>query len=317
MSDNARWVRAFGSSTDAEWDVVIDKSIAGWQHTGLYAGRLADGETRSLTADSRELVVVPLAGSVGVVSVDEGGTKHEAELAGRPSVFAGPTDVAYLPPGSQTSLTARGAARVAVGYAVTATPRGSREPAAFRHVSAKDVAVELRGAGSASREVRSFATPDVLQAHSIIACEVVTPAGNWSSYPPHKHDTDRPGVETELEEIYYFEVQAERSRPGGSIGGDTEGQAPRGLGYQRVYGTSDRPIDVFAEVRSGDVVLVPHGWHGPSMAAPGYDLYYLNVMAGPGAERAWRICDDPAHAWVRSTWDGQDVAPRLPIGGPR
>ena len=74
------------------------------------------------------------------------------------------------------------------------------------------------------------------------------------------------------------------------------------MGYQRVYGTAERPIDVLAEVRTGDVVLVPHGWHGPAIAAPDADLYYLNVMAGPGAERTWLICDDPAHAWVRETW---------------
>jgi 5-deoxy-glucuronate isomerase len=128
---------------------------------------------------------------------------------------------------------------------------------------------------------------------------VLTPAGNWSSYPPHKHDETRPG-ESELEEIYYFEVAG---GPGGA-----------GMAYQRVYGTAQRPIDVLAEVRSGDVVLVPHGWHGPSMAVPGYDLYYLNVMAGPG-ERAWLICDDPAHAWVRATWTGQPTDPRLPMYG--
>ena len=86
-----------------------------------------------------------------------------------------------------------------------------------------------------------------------------------------------------------------------------------GMAYQRVYGTPERPIDVLAEVRGGDVVLIPHGWHGPSMAAPGHDLYYLNVMAGPSPERAWRICDDPAHAWVRGTWSGQAVDPRLPL----
>jgi 5-deoxy-glucuronate isomerase len=144
---------------------------------------------------------------------------------------------------------------------------------------------------------------------------VVTPAGNWSSYPPHKHDEERPGVETQLEEIYYFEVQHE----GGAAGADgtdgTNGADP--VGYQRVYGTDERPIDVLAEVRSGDVVLVPHGWHGPAMAPPGYDLYYLNVMAGPGQERAWLICDDPAHGWVRDTWSTQQVDPRLPLGGTR
>ena len=102
--------------------------------------------------------------------------------------------------------------------------------------------------------------------------------------------------EAVLEEIYYFEVSGDG-----------------GMAYQRVYGTPERPIDVLAEVRGGDVVLIPHGWHGPSMAAPGHDLYYLNVMAGPSPERAWRICDDPAHAWVRGTWSGQAVDPRLPL----
>ena len=133
--------------------------------------------------------------------------------------------------------------------------------------------------------------PQTLDADRIIACEVITPGGNWSSYPPHKHDEERPG-ESALEEIYYFEVRG-----------------ANGIAYQRVYGS----VDVLAEVRSGDVVLIPHGWHGPSMAVPGYDLYYLNVMAGPGAERAWLICDDPAHSWVRETWPGLAVDPRLPI----
>ena len=88
-------------------------------------------------------------------------------------------------------------------------------------------------------------------------------------------------------------------------------------GYQRIHGPRDRPVNVLAEVRNGDVVLVPHGWHGPAMAAPGYDLYYLNVMAGPGAEREWLISDDPDHAWVRETWASQKVDPRLPFGARR
>ena len=148
-----------------------------------------------------------------------------------------------------------------------------------------DVPVELRGAGTASREVRNFGVPGVLDADSIIACEVVTPAGNWSSYPPHKHDEERPGVESELEEIYYFEVEStERSELDSTLVKQRAEGGP-GMGFVRVYGSSDRPIDVLAEVHSGDVVLVPHGWHGPAMAVPGYDLYYLNVMAGPGPER--------------------------------
>ena len=109
--------------------------------------------------------------------------------------------------------------------------------------------------------------PGVFAADTLIACEVFTPGGNWSSYPPHKHDegTTDPG----------------RDRAGGDL--LLRGRRAAGFGYQRVYASSpERPVDVLAEVRTGDVVLIPHGWHGPSMAAPGYDLYYLNVMAGPG-----------------------------------
>jgi 5-deoxy-glucuronate isomerase len=147
----------------------------------------------------------------------------------------------------------------------------------------------------------------VLNADSIIACEVLTPAGNWSSYPPHKHDEPRPDRESVLEEIYYFEMRAEAGEPGSA----------NAFGYQRVYGARDRPINVLAEVHSGDVVLVPHGWHGPAMAPPGYDMYYLNVLAGPGARREWLVRDDPDHAWVRRTWASQKVDPRLPFGGRR
>lgn len=306
MSDNARWVRPLGATADNGWDVAVDERVEGWHHTALYVGRLADGEDCTFNSLRREAIVVPLAGSVAVTCIDAAGVKHDAEMPGRANVFAGPTDVAYLPAGSETTITARGEARVALAAAVT---RGPNQTRPFRHVAAAEVPVELRGAGQCSREVRNFGIPGVLDADSIIACEVVTPSGNWSSYPPHKHDEERAGVETELEEIYYFEVQADRSQPAPA--------SSEPIGYQRVYGTDERPIDVLAEVRTGDVVLVPHGWHGPAMAAPGYDLYYLNVMAGPGPERAWLICDDPAHGWVRTTWEDQAVDPRLLIGGTR
>jgi 5-deoxy-glucuronate isomerase len=146
--------------------------------------------------------------------------------------------------------------------------------------------------------VNNFATPGSFDADRLIACEVLTPGGNWSSYPPHKHDEDKDD-ESALEEIYYYEVEVGPQGPG--------------MAYQRVYGDAERSIDVLAEVRTGDVVLIPHGWHGPSMAAPGYNLYYLNVMAGPGRERTWLICDDPAHAWVRGSWEDQAIDPRLPL----
>ena len=127
-----------------------------------------------------------------------------------------------------------------------------------------------------------------------LTCEVLTPGGNWSSYPPHKHD-EASEIESVLEEIYYFEV------------------AGGGFGYQRAYGPG---IEILEEVRTGDTVLLPSGYHGPSMAAPGYHLYYLNVMAGPGG-REWLFTDDPAHAWLRARLDEQEMDPRLPMSSAR
>ncbi len=299
------WFLPLGDARRDGCEVVVDDRTEGWQHTGLRVAELAPGSDLTLAAGDWEHVVVPLSGSVVVTATAPDGSEQHVELAGRSSVFAGPTDVAYSPAGSSLVLNAAQPTRVAVCAARVAS--GAPRPA-FRHVEVDEVPVELRGAGQASREVRNFGVPAVLDASSIIACEVVTPAGNWSSYPPHKHDEERAGSETELEEIYYFETRVEAGRDVGTSAADP-------VGYQRVYGTPDRPIEVFAEVRTGDVVLVPHGWHGPSMAAPGYDLYYLNVMAGPGDTRAWLICDDPSHGWVRTTWDGMDVDPRLPFGG--
>jgi 5-deoxy-glucuronate isomerase len=209
-------------------------------------------------------------------------------------VFSGPSDFVYVPRDAEVDITSAEGGRFALPSAVC----GSRLP--FRHQPASAVPVELRGAGAASRQVNNFCIPGAFEAEALIACEVLTPGGNWSSYPPHKHD-EASADESELEEIYYFEVA------------DGPNAVP-GVAYQRVYGHPGKEIDVLAEVRSGDVVLIPFGWHGPSMAVPGYDLYYLNVMAGPGDERAWRICDDPAHGWVRDTWADQELDPRLPFG---
>ncbi len=312
----SRWVLPRGSAGSADWEAVVDDSIDGWSHTGLYAGPLRAGDRRTLATGSREVVVVPLAGPVRVQCTDATGATHTAELTGRASVFAGPTDVAYVPRDSSLTLETDVGCRVALAVAALPgreTGSGSQSesaaPPAFRHLAASEVPVELRGSGQSSREVRNFGVPGVLDAERVIVCEVVTPAGNWSSYPPHKHDEHRDGVESELEEIYYVEVQPETGAPVSATADP--------MAYLRVYGTDTREIDVLAEVRTGDVVLVPFGWHGPAMAVPGYDLYYLNVMAGPATQRAWLITDDPAHGWVRDTWTTQDVDPRLPLGRSR
>jgi 5-deoxy-glucuronate isomerase len=156
--------------------------------------------------------------------------------------------------------------------------------------------------------VHNFGTPERLAADRLIVCEVLTPAENWSSYPPHKHDEFIPGTESRLEEIYYFETAVSR----GLASTQTDQATAQPFGFMRTYASDAGPIDTLAEVRSGDIALVPWGWHGPCVAAPGYDLYYLNVMAGPDPDRLWQITDDPAHAWIRDTWTGQDIDPRLP-----
>jgi 5-deoxy-glucuronate isomerase len=267
---------------------VVTPEQAGWGYSGLRVLELAPGAEHRFATGAEELLVLPMEGG-GVV---ECGSRR-FELAGRGGVFAGVSDFAYVPRDAEVRVSSPGGGRFILPSAL-ATSR--LEPA---YGPAEAVPVELRGAGQASRQVNNVCTPASFPADKMIVVEVLTPAGNWSSYPPHKHDEQR-ADEVELEEIYYFEVAGDE-----------------GLGYQRVYSSGpDRQIDVLAEVRSGDVVLVPFGYHGPSMAAPGYDLYYLNVMAGPAQERAWRFCDDPAHAWVRGTWEGQEIDPRLPMTGP-
>ena len=271
-----------GTTSDSPFSLVVTPERAGWTYSGLRVLDLPPGGSHTWSTGEDEIVVLPLNGAATVTC-----DGHAFELQGRSDVFSRVTDFCYIPRDATLAVTSTDGGRFAICGA-----RCTRrlEP---RYGPAGNVPVELRGAGQASRQVNNFCTPGVFEADKLIAVEVLTPGGNWSSYPPHKHDEDRGEAEAELEEIYYFESQ--------------------GLGYQRVYGTQSRPIDVLAEVVTGDVVLVPHGWHGPSMAPPGYHLYYLNVMAGPSAERAWRFCDDPAHAWVRGTWSGQDIDPRLPL----
>lgn len=297
----ANWVYPLGSAADGNWDVSLGTSdsalkVDGWAHTGLKVATLAAGAAVVLPAAGEERIVVPLSGSFSA-AVDG----QDFELAGRASVFSGPSDVLYTGVEKAVTISSADGGRVAIATA----PAQASHPT--RLVSAAETPVELRGAGNCSRQVHNFGTPAALEADRFIVCEVITPAGNWSSYPPHKHDEEKDG-ETSLEEIYYFET---RVAPGGPAAAGPQGDA---IGYQRVYASDDRPINVSAEVRTGDVVLVPYGWHGPAMAAPGYDLYYLNVMAGPGPVRDWLISDDPHHGWIRQTWEGQDVDPRLPFG---
>lgn len=273
-------------SASLPYTVDVTPESAGWSEAGLQVVELQPSQELTLSTDGIEVMILPLAGGGSVTTDGE-----TFELSSRASVFDGPADMVYI--GTGQTYTLRGEGRIAICSA------RANQSFPNRRVAAADVPVELRGTGNCSRQVHNFGTAGAFDADSLIACEVITPGGNWSSYPAHKHDEESP-VESALEEIYYFEIAA---------GLDDS----RGFGYHRVYGTPSRPIEVLEEVRSGDVVLVPHGYHGPSVAAPGYHMYYLNVMAGPGPERAWKIVDDPEHAWLRGTWEDQAVDPRLPL----
>src|SRR3954452_18838428 len=266
MTSNELYVPK-GATAGGLYAVHIDPERAGWTHSSLRVVELEPGGTHTFTTGDSEWIVLPLNGGCTVHIEDE-----EFQILGRESVFAGVTDFAYVPRDARAQIASGAGGR----FALAGAKCERRLPA--RYGPAPEVPVEDRGSGTQLRHVRNFASADAFDCDKLIAVEVVTPGGNWSSYPPHKHDENRPGVEAELEEIYYFEIDG-----------------PNGFGYQRVSPSREGGVDVRAEVRSGDAVLVPDGWHGPSIAQPGHDMYYLNVMAGPGETREWRICFHPDH----------------------
>lgn len=272
-----------GSLRDGDDPVLVTPESAGWTYSGLRVVELGPGASRTFATGGTEMAALPLGGSFTVEC--EG---HRFELRGRDDVFARVTDFAYLPIDAEARITSAGGGRIALP---SARARRRLDPA---YGPAEEVPSEVRGAGQASRQINNFLSPDGFPADELIAVEVLTPEGNWSSYPPHKHDEIREG-EAQLEEIYYFEVAGDQ-----------------GFALHRLY-TADREIDATEEVRSGDVFLVPRGYHGPSVAAPGYHLYYLNVLGGPNAERTMAFCTDPAHAWLWQAWEGVPKDARLPL----
>jgi 5-deoxy-glucuronate isomerase len=282
----SRYLLRSGSAASGPYEVAVTPESSGWGHSSLKIVSLERGARLRFDTGSDEVIVLPLNGSV---AVDTG--EARCELDGRPSVFDGPTDLVYIGPEQPVTLRSEAGGRFALCGART------ESALSVRYVAASEVPIEYRGAGQCSRQVRNFGTPGSLDAAKIIACEVITPAGNWSSYPAHKHD-ESTDTETALEEIYYFEIAAGPN-------------AEPGFGFMRTSSSPGHDIEVLEEVHDRDTVLVPYGWHGPCVAAPGFDMYYLNVMAGPGSERAWKITDHPDQAWVRSTWESQGVDSRL------
>jgi 5-deoxy-glucuronate isomerase len=244
----------------------VTPESAGWRYVGFEAQRLADGEVTTVDTGDREVCVVVVEGTCHV------GEWHD--LGGRPDPWSGPPDAAYLPPGTRFEIRASGEAEIGLCFAPA--PGGG---AAARVLAGEEIEVETRGHGAQERYVHPILMGD-REAESLLVTEVLTPAGHWSSYPPHKHDRDDPPRETLLEETYYHRIKP-----------------ARGFGLQRVY-TDDRSLDESIVFGDRDCVLVPRGYHTVS-APPGYEVYYLNVMAGP--TRNWIFANDPDHEWTMAS----------------
>jgi 5-deoxy-glucuronate isomerase len=286
-----RYVPA-GTGSRGRDPVDLSADDAGWRYSGLRVLSLEPGVPRSLATGDTELFVLPLSACDVTVEVD-GST---FELAGRVSVFARVTDFLYVGRDTELTITCAGGGEVALPSARC----DHRLPP--RYGPADLVAIELRGAGPATRQVTNFGSPEAWpHADRLMCVELLTPDGNWSSYPPHKHD-DSPECPVNNEEIYYFRI--------GTAG--STAYAEDGFGLHRTY-TGDGRVDDNLTIGDGDVYLIPRGYHGPCVAAPGYTMYYLNVLAGPGGERSMAFCDDPAHHWVRATWDSMPLDPRCPV----
>ena len=283
------WYRPHGTLAHAHGPMAITAEEAGWAYSGLM---IVDRD-HTLDLVDREAVVLPLSARDVTLTMTKGDEETAYTLAGRDGVFAAVSDWAYAPRGSRLALSGV-SGEVAI---LTAKARADHPPA---YTSANDVPVEVRGGGRATRQVTNIATPDSFDgADRICVCEVITPGGNWSSWPPHRHDGigDCP---TTNEEIYYFRIGKQESPHGD----------PEGTGLFRVY-TVDESVDETVTIRDGDTYLVPEGYHGPTAAAPDYPMYFLNVLAGPGEDRTMAFCDDPNHHWIRGTWT--DTDPRLPM----
>ena len=286
--------------------LTLTPERAGWQYTGLRVIRLEAGELRRIETGDVEVFVLPLSGSLTVeiaTSASPASVEEQFALKGRESVFTRVTDFAYAGRDSVITMVSAHGAEVALPSSRCAARRGPK------YGPADAVSVEIRGSGPATRQVIGFGVPGVWDhAEKLIACELLTPGGNWSSYPPHKHDVSQP-CRVVNEEIYFYRVAGE----------DQLTPSRAGFGMHRTYTGAEHdaaglePLDELVEVRDMDVVLVPYGYHGPCIAAPGYPMYYLNVMAGPADERAMAFCDDPEHGWVRDSWTGMQPDPRCPL----
>ena len=279
---------------ERDGDVAVDPQRAGWRHLSYEVRAVHDGVARLETTPGLETCVVVQAGHDVTIADDAGG---RWSLPGRDGVFDDLPSALWLP--DSRSLEIRVGRAPASGRSVVViarAPRSGRDGVADEPIAVRpaDVAVETRGAGNATRQISHIIAPS-FPADRLELVEVLTPSGNWSSWPPHKHDIDAMPNEAVLEEIYHYRFRR-----------------PDAWAIQRVY-RADRSRDALFEVRDGDLVLVTDGYH-PFAAAHGDDAYYLNALAG---DRRTMACSfDPDLDWVRDTWAGMPLDPRVPLVPP-
>jgi 5-deoxy-glucuronate isomerase len=261
----------------------ITPARAGWNLVSFTVRNLAKAASWSASFKREECCLVLLSGECDAEWRTADGDRGKARLGPRANVFASYPHALYLPANAHVTLTAIAATQ----FADCRAP--STKALAAQVVRPDQCGFEIRGGGNATRQIIDVLPPS-FAADRLMICEVLTPAGNWSSYPPHKHDRDRPPLEADLEEIYYFRFNH-----------------PDGYGFHRLY-TADGRRDETFKVTDGDLVVVRDGYH-PFVTAYGYDAYYLNVLAG--SRRSMAATDDPRYAALRAQWPAPD--PRLPL----
>ena len=259
--------------------LLLTPESAGYQYLTLSIRKLPRGEKFQSETAATELGLVVLGGRCSVEST----AGSWSDIGSRAHVFDGLPSAVYLPIETGFTISAETDCELALCL--------SRAEVRFpgRLVTPDDVEIEVRGGENATRQINHILKPE-FPAQRLLLVEVYTPSGNWSSYPPHKHDIHNPPDEVDLEELYYYKVDR-----------------PEGYAIQKVY-TTDGRLDQTLTVRDGELVLVPEGYH-PVVAAHGYNVYYLNALAG--SARSMAASDDPDYAWVRGTWREQD--PRVPL----
>ncbi|HET9906965.1 MAG TPA: 5-deoxy-glucuronate isomerase [Anaerolineales bacterium] len=265
--------------------IHVTPDSAGWDHLSFAARKMGLGDRWDFETQNNELALVVLGGTCEISSNQGNWT----DVGRRPNVFSGMPYTLLLPPQTRFTVSAQSEMLdIAYGWCT------AKDAHPARLVKPAEVEIEIRGGANVTRQINKMIPPG-FPASRLVVVEVYTPSGNWSSYPPHKHDehiVDAAGnvLEADLEEVYFYKIDR-----------------PEGFAYQRIY-TPDRQIDELILARDSCLVLSPQGYH-PVVAAPGYNCYYLNMLAGSAQSLA--ATDDPEHTWVKETWKEKD--PRLPL----